>query len=117
MAIPVTNDAEVKEVIETDLADLKAFRQAAAELIEATVSGLSASLKKEVERWLAAHFVAQRERQLAGESMLDSSEQYGGQFGMGLQFTQYGQQAMILDTSGKLAAANRKKRPIVVEVL
>lgn len=118
MAARVT-DAEVKEVIETDLADLTAFITAANLTVNQHLTGLglSTDLFKEIERWLAAHFVAMRERQVQSEGLLESNVTYGGKYGMGLEFSQYGQQVMLLDHTGRLANASKNKWPIKMEVL
>lgn len=118
MALRVS-DAEVKEIIETDIDDVTPFITAANLAVNDALSGegLAAARLKEIERWLAAHLVAMRERQVASEGMLDSSVSYGGKFGMGLEFTQYGQQVNMLDPTGKIASLSKSKRAVVMKVL
>jgi hypothetical protein len=103
-----TNATAVKILIDTELsdADVDAFIADAAALLTST--GIedadchdSASLTV-LEKYLAAHLVALRERQLTGEKIGAASESLGGDFGRGLDFTQYGQQAIAYDCSGIL---------------
>jgi hypothetical protein len=43
------------------------------------------------------------ERQLKSETAGQGKDEYGGTYGMGLDFTSYGQQVKVLDVSGILA--------------
>jgi len=94
--------SEVQDIIDTDLETLTPFIDAASQLVDG-ISGLGAATLKEIERWLAAHFVAIRDQRTAKDSVGDSSHTYGGKTGMGLDFTSYGQMAKALDTTGYLA--------------
>ena len=72
---------------------------------------MSEALLKEIERWLAAHFACIRdplfrEARTAGDQMVFER----GQAGTGLSATSYGQQALLLDTSGILAQVTTTKR-------
>lgn len=64
---------------------------------------------KLIETWLAAHFAVAgiTTAHLAGSSQSGVSVSVTGEFGMGLTSTEYGQRAMALDTTGKLALHNR----------
>jgi hypothetical protein len=54
---------------------------------------------------LAAHFVAVRDPKLTSQSANGASESYEtNKSGMGLKATRYGQQAILLDTSGFLSS-------------
>lgn len=67
-------------------------------------------LLKEIERWLAAHFLAMRQKQTTKEDISGAiSETYEGKYGLGLDFTRYGQQAKILDPTGNLSKAGTAK--------
>lgn len=67
-------------------------------------------LLKEIERWLAAHFLAIRQKQTSKEAISGAiSETYEGKYDLGLNFTRYGQQAMILDPTGKLSKLGTDK--------
>lgn len=112
MAHRVT-DAEVKEIIETDLDDLTAFIEPANILVTDLLSakGYSADRLKEIERWLSAHFTAMLENKArvveegVGESRARYGENTRGVLGPGLSLTRYGQQALALDTSGTLMSS------------
>jgi len=99
---------EVEEIIDTDLSELTPFITAASQLVDG-ITGLGSATLKEIERWLAAHFVAIRDQRTVKDSIGDSSHTYGGKTGMGLDFTSYGQMAKALDTTGHLASLSLKK--------
>lgn len=107
MAVRVTND-EVKVVIDTSLTDLTAFILVASQQVD-RISGLGTAVLKEIERWLAAHFVSIRDKRTSKDNVGDSSHTYEGKTGMGLEFTRYGQQAKLLDTTGTLAKLGLRK--------
>jgi hypothetical protein len=112
-------DAEVKEIIATTL-DTTPFINTATKLVTKYLSGEDchdSETLELVELWLAAHFTALRERQLEKEKLSKAEDTYLGRAGMGLEFTQYGQTAKMLDCSGKLASMDSKKRAIVFEVV
>lgn len=69
-------------------------------------SGLSDATKDNIKLFLACHFatIAQTQGALT-ESRIDTVlERYDSIYDKGLQATRFGQQAMLLDTSGILAA-------------
>jgi hypothetical protein len=112
MSTRVESDA-VKEIIETSLTDpeIDAFITAANLTVTKLLADedLSDDQLREIERWLAAHFIAStRERQVAQETAGQADTTYVGKSGMGLDATFYGQQAKILDTSGTLASLSDK---------
>jgi hypothetical protein len=102
---------DVRAIIVTDLDDaaLDVFIGTANTLINSTIldKGLPANLLIEIERYLAAHFVAMRERQESEIDVGDGSAKYGGKFGYGLDFTQYGQQVKLLDFTGTLVTLGK----------
>ena len=71
--------------------------------------GLSDALLKEIERWLSAHFIAVRDPRRKSEKLGDASEAYFGNADMGLDFTPYGQQVKVLDSTGILAGLGKQK--------
>ncbi len=101
-------DDEVKAIIDTDLTDLVPFIAAAHVIVseDLTGKGMTVSRLTEIERWLAAHFVAMREdgARLTDVETGDGQYTFGGELGQELKFTRYGQQALLLDNSGTLAA-------------
>ena len=107
MAVRTTDD-EVKEIIDTSLDDLTPFILVASQQVD-RISGLGTAVLKEIERWLAAHFVAIRDKRTSKDSVGDSSHTYEGRTGMALDFTRYGQQAKLLDTTGTLRKVGMKK--------
>lgn len=110
MAARVTTD-EVKVLIDTPLTDLTAFITVASQQVDRidAVGSLSAAVLKEIERWLSAHYVAIRDPRVSQDAIADSRHTYEGKTGMGLDFTRYGQQARLLDTTGTLQKLSLKK--------
>lgn len=105
MANRVT-DSEVKKLISTDF-DTAPFITAANLIVTAQLgsSGLSSDHLKEIERWLSAHFiaVADSDKNLSRRSIGDTEVYYGGKTGLNLDFTRFGQQVKVLDTTNTLA--------------
>jgi hypothetical protein len=56
-----------------------------------------------IETWLSAHFVAIRDPRYQAETMGAASATYINSPGPNLALTPYGQQAMLLDSTGNLA--------------
>lgn len=102
--------AEVREIIDTELTNLTPFIMAADQLVDqvaAADSSLAAAHLKEISRWLSAHFAAMRDPQAAKSTVGPTSFTYEGKTGTGLEFTRYGQQALLLDTSGTLVGLSK----------
>lgn len=91
-----------------DGVDLAPFILSANELVTelCTGSNYSDDRLELIERWLAAHFYAVFDPRTKLEQAAGLMEQFEGRADMGLRFTRYGQQAMMLDTAGNLAAVN-----------
>lgn len=70
---------------------------------------MSAADLKEVEIYLAAHFYSHRVQLYQANSTDDASNTFQGKTDMGLKSTQYGQTAMILDTTGYLTRLGKGK--------
>jgi hypothetical protein len=106
--MPRVSDPEVKAIIETDDTDLAPYIYAASAVVDKHLlsQGVASETLKEIERWLAAHFLAAKEQQAAQESYGNSSATYQGQTGLGLDGTQYGQRAKLIDPTGNLARAS-----------
>ena len=113
MAARVTT-ADVKVIFDTDLTDLSAFISIATLQVDniATLGILSAATLVELERWLAAHYCAIRDRQASKVTVLDSSHTYDGKTGSGFASTLWGQQALQIDTTGTLASLGKKRASI-----
>ena len=104
-------DAEVKEIIETDLSDTTPFITAANLVVTDRLggSGLSDGQLKEIERWFAAHLVAIRDPISVSSKTGDATETFArGQLGKGLDSTPYGQTVKVLDVTGKMASLGKK---------
>jgi hypothetical protein len=102
---------EVREIFDTDLEDanLTAFITAANLMVTDLLTGkYSASLLKEIERWLSAHFAAHMDPVAEQEEMGDANNKYMlGKRGMGLEGTPYGAQVKFLDYLGIIAEAGK----------
>jgi len=72
---------------------------------ELSSAGLSEARLQQVELYLAAHFLTltTREGPLASQTVDNSSERYHNIYTAGLRSSRFGQQAVLLDTSGVLA--------------
>lgn len=116
-----TTEAEVKKIIDTALTDdqVKPFLISANILITDILldEGYSIDLLKEIEKWLAAHFVAIRDPQVMKEKIGEVDAAYQGKTGLGLNYTSYGQQVMLLEYHGKLAEIAQGKGPAEVKVI
>jgi len=95
--------------VDSEISDLTPFINTAHELVLelCSDSGYSQNRLDMIECWLAAHFYAIRDPRAQSESA-GVSASYQGQTGMYLSSTSYGQQAIMLDTSGSLAALNMR---------
>lgn len=106
MAQRVT-EAEVQAIMEDYPDDLEPFIELATLMVDEELAdrGMTASRLKQIEKWLAAHFAATMTpltTQEAAGSVSQSLQR--GSPGQGLMATQYGQQAVSLDVSGRLRA-------------
>jgi hypothetical protein len=109
---------EVKEIIETARVDIEAFITASNSLVTGVLGseGLGSARLKEIERWLAAHFLAHAGTdktvgQVVEEQIGDTRRRFSdGQAAFGkLDSTRYGKMALLLDTSGRLAGLGRTR--------
>lgn len=116
----LVTDSEVKAVIDTKR-DTTPFIDTADLLITEDLAGkgLSAARLKQIELYLAAHFVAVTEERgnMTRHRKGDSEEQYQMEIGSGLMLTRYGQQAINLDTSGTLRTLAKKGQDALFRVI
>ncbi len=101
----------VKSIIETSINDADVLGQmintANLYVDEHLVptAGHSDAMLTEIEKYLAAHFVALTEEKggVTRSKMGDADESYANVFESGFNSTRYGQTAVVLDSSGILA--------------
>src|SRR3990167_9686247 len=93
-------EAEVKEIIGTPLTNSQVapFLTAATLLVDGLLAdeGYPVALLAEIERWLAAHFVAVRDPRVSREAIGQGTTAFHGQSKLRLDHTPYGQQVMLL---------------------
>jgi hypothetical protein len=111
--------SDVKKIIETGLDDdqLYAIITAASLFVDYHLGGrLSEELLTEIERWMSAHFIAAgpdpREKEFR---IHDVWANLRGETGRGLEFSQYGQQAVVLDPTGRLKNAFKPRATFSVQ--
>lgn len=102
--MPLVTDAEVKALIATTR-DTTPFIASADLIVSENLAGLGLSddRLKQIELYLAAHFVAVTEERggLKSKKIGEASEGYAIS-GRGFSLTRFGQQAIDFDTSGTL---------------
>jgi hypothetical protein len=107
MAIRNT-DVDIRAIISTDLTDeqITPFIITANALVDEILlsEGFGDTLLKQIECWLAAHFVAIRDPRAERQKVGDVDVKYYGKSGLGLDATPYGQQVKVLDYSGKMSS-------------
>ena len=110
MAARATADL-VEAIIEWDAAStpsLVPFIMAGHSVVESVITSDDEDMLTTVETWLAAHFYAVKDMRAASESAGPVSTSYQHQLGLGLDCTMYGQQAKLLDSTGQLAAWDKR---------
>lgn len=70
----------------------------------------STAVRDKLQLWLAAHFLAIKDRRVQERSADGIRTQYQGVSSMGLRHTSYGQQAMVIDPTGVLSRLNSEER-------
>lgn len=106
-----TTDAAVKLIIKTKASiSLTPFIEVASNLVDrcAVDSGYSAATLELIERWLSAHFYAIRDMRRDSEQVGTVQQDFQFKVDLGFSVTMYGQQAMLIDKEGNLAALNRR---------
>ena len=112
-----TNETDVKKIISTDLATgiIEEYISDANLFVTNILGGtdLDAATLESIEKWISAHFIAAtQERQAKEEGAGGAYIKYGGDFGIGLKATMYGQQAILLDSTETLSALADGKKTI-----
>jgi hypothetical protein len=75
-------------------------------------SDYSEELLTRIETYLAAHFLAIRDPRTSFETIGEIQDRFEGKTDMGLRFTRYGQQAILLDTAGNLAKLDNTQKTV-----
>lgn len=112
MAVRTTSGA-IEAIIEVDATiSLTPFIEVASALVDELCAGVgySDARLELIERWLSAHFYAVRDPRTTNESAGGVSAGFESRVDLGLSITRYGQQAMMLDTKGALAALNKRTK-------
>jgi hypothetical protein len=73
-----------------------------------TDSILGASTLELIERWLAGHFYAHADQIYQYKQTGNAAATFQGKTGMALTSTQYGQTAILLDSTGELAKLSKE---------
>lgn len=108
-----TTESQVAEIIELDSTiSVTAFITTANEIVTecCSTASYSASRLELIERWLTAHFYAIRVGEVETEKAGPVSEKKFGKVDLLFHQTRYGQQALLLDTAGGLAALNERMK-------
>lgn len=94
----------------TDLTPFIATANALTDQVDAcdTDNVLDATELELIERYLAAHFYAHSDQIAKSRTTGDASISFQGTTGKGLDSTQYGQSAMLLDETGCLSKKNQQ---------
>lgn len=109
-----TTSALVGGIIDLDTTvSLDPFIKAASALVdEVEAKGkLTAARLKLVETWLAAHFYCMRDPRATSEKAGPVGASYQSKVDLFLATSHYGQQAMVLDTTGTLRALSSGRKP------
>lgn len=107
---------DVQQILDTDMDvfKLKVFITAANLMVNRLLLGQGYEDEElfEIERWLAAHFVVVRTKQIKSEAFGGASETYDTVIGMGLDSSIYGQQVKLLETEGILASQAKRRAQV-----
>jgi len=117
-----STEEEVKKIIDTALTNeqVTPFLRMANRLVTDVLTNeeYGADLLADIECWLAAHFLsAARDPQIQAEKTGDGNWKYHGKSGLGLNFTPYGQQVMMLEHHGVLAQISSSKGSMSIKAL
>jgi hypothetical protein len=114
-----TTVAAVRDIISTEIEEgaINACINTAHHIVDAQLVDdaiLDAEMLTDIEMYLAAHFVAVRDPRATSERIGNEYQvaYERGETGQGLKATTYGQQAIGLDYTGKLAALGLKQATI-----
>jgi len=111
----VTTD-DVREIFDTDLTDARLANFINIAYVTTKNLGITDSdLLKQLQLWLSAHYTTVYEGVVASQSVAGEwTVSYGMVLGEGLKSSVYGQQALALDTTGKLAKLSKPRAKFMV---
>lgn len=104
-------DAEVEAILDyDDSISLTPFILVANQLVTelCTDSDYTDARLLEIERWLSAHFYSVRDMVVSSEKAASVSQNFQYKVDLALNYTKYGQMAMVIDTVGNLAQLNKR---------
>ncbi len=111
MALLTTVEA-VQQIIDYDqdfIPDINPFMDTAVALTDSVIGdALADTLLEQVQKYLTAHLIGVTDPRLQSAQVKSLMESYQHKLSLGLGVTHFGQVAMMLDTSGKLAAWNQR---------
>jgi len=118
VAIPIQRVQDTYDG-DIDQKEFKNFEATSLALIEQYLLdiGISDSLLSEIGIWLTCHFATIKNRRAGEIQIEDIKEKYYSVIGKGLEQTEYGQQAILLDPSGILKKLSGKRTQMSIEVL
>lgn len=105
--------SEVEDIIDTSKS-IDSFINTANIMVNNNLEGkgLEDNTLAEIEKWLTAHLIATADGVVEREKIADIEERYSVKQGLGLDYTSYGQQVKLLDTTGTLANLGKKKAEV-----
>ncbi len=108
----LTTVEAVQQIIDYDqvfIPDISPFLDTAVALADSVIgTALADTMMEQVQKYLAAHFIGVTDPRLQSAQVKSLLESYQTKLSLGLGVTHFGQVAMALDTSGKLAAWNQR---------
>lgn len=112
-------ESDVTSIIDTDrtTGQITAFIATANVIVNDNLVGvgLSDTTLTQIEIWLAAHLIAISDQREVRINVLQSEVEYHvPKFGMGLKATAFGQQALALDFTGRLASLGNQRALIEI---
>lgn len=110
MAIRTTAEAVAEIILLDDTVSVTPFIEIASSMVTSICVPLtySAVELELIERWLSAHFYAVRESRVKTEKADVVSQTVQSKVDLGFNITHYGQQALLIDYKGGLAAVQAR---------
>jgi hypothetical protein len=105
--MPRTTSTLVREICKVKPGrDLAPFIRAASQLVDDLLleAGYTDQKLTDIETWLAAHFYHALDRRRLTQVVTSAQEIFSTKVDLRLNLTEYGQAAIVMDTSGNLAA-------------